>query len=376
MTQRRIPAIFMRGGSSKGVFFHEHDLPTDQAQRDQIFLDTIGSPDPYGRQLNGMGGGVSSLSKAVIIGQPSRADADLDYTFAQVAVDRPMVDYAANCGNLSSAVGPFCIDYGVLQGTGEETLVRIHNTNSSKIIHARIPTLDGKAQVAGDFTIPGVGGTGARIRLDFLDPGGTSTDALLPTGNPLDVVHLDGVGEVEMSMVDASTPVAFVLGERFGLTGAETVGELEADHKLMDTLERLRRLAAVHMGMADSPENAAMAAPKIGFVAPSVRYTTLAGVEVDIHEADLAARMLSMGNVHRVLPLTAAMCLAVACRVEGTVCHRAASQNEADVRLANPSGVLPVDARVAVEGNAWRAESVTAYRTARTLMEGHVMVPA
>lgn len=381
MAQIRIPATYMRGGSSKGVFFHEGDLPADRETRDEIFLRTIGSPDPYGRQLNGMGGGVSSVSKAVIIGKPSRPDADLDYTFAQVAVGAPKVDYASNCGNLSSAVGPFAIDAGLMANSlvipeGDRRQVLIHNTNSSKIIRSTVPLEEGQARVEGDFEIPGVGGRGARIQLDFLDPGGTTTGALLPTGNPTDTVTIDGAGEFEMSMIDSSVPCVFIDAARFGLTGSETVAELEAQTDLMDLVERVRCVAAVQMGLAKTPEEAPGTAPKLGLVARPQTYATLAGETVPPEAADLSTRIWSMGQVHRVLPLTGAMCLAVACRIPGTVCHQLMASSEGDVRLANPSGILPLDARVEVSNQGVTATQVTAYRTARTLMEGVVLIPA
>ena len=376
MAQIRIPATFMRGGSSKGVFFHASDLPDDQEARDRIFLRAIGSPDPYGRQLNGMGGGVSSVSKAVIIGKPSRPDADLDYTFAQVAIGEPVVDYASNCGNLSSAVGPFAIDTGLLPSHGAARQVLIHNTNSSKIIRATIPLEDGRARVEGDFEIPGVGDSGARIQLDFLDPGGTTTGTLLPTGNPVDTVSVEGFGDVEMSLIDASVPCVFVSAARFGLAGTESVAALEANADLMEGVERVRRAAAVRMGLAASTETAAASSPKLGLVARPAAYRTLAGAMVAPEAADLAARVWSMGQVHRVLPLTAAMCLAAACRIPGTLCHALLTGGDGDVRLANPSGVLPLDAQVETHGGAATVRRITAYRTARTLMEGHVLVPS
>jgi len=376
MAQIRIPAVFMRGGSSKGVFFHARDLPADTGRRDEIFLRAIGSPDPYGRQLNGIGGGVSSVSKAVVIGPTSHEDADLDYTFAQVAVGEPVVDYASNCGNLSSAVGPFAIDSGLLSGSGDSHEVMIHNTNSKKLIRATVPLEDGVARVEGDFEIPGVAGAGARIQLDFLDPGGTATGDLLPTGQPVDTLEVPGDGAFEASLVDSSVPCAFLDAARFGLTGAESVAELEADASLMERVEQVRRVAAVRMGLCETPEAAAGSAPKIGLVARPTAYRTLAGHDVPAHGADLAARVWSMGQVHRVLPLTAAMCLAVACRIPGTLCNDLMTGGDGDVRLANPSGVLPLDARVEIQGNAPRARQVTAYRTARTLMEGNVLVPA
>ena len=374
MAQTRIPSVFIRGGSSKGLFFHAKDLPEEQSARNKIFLAAIGSPDPYGRQLNGMGGGISSLSKAVIIGPPSRPDADLDYTFAQVSVREAIVDYSSNCGNLSSAVGPFAIDTGLISTDGDFRTILIHNTNSKKIIRATIPVEDGLAKVNGDFEIPGVSGTGAKIQLDFLKPGGTNTGVLLPTGNPIDTLSLPGAGDFDVSLIDASVPCAFILAERFGLTGAETVEELESNLELMDLVEQIRLKAGVRMGLANSIDDVPPAAPKLAIIGRPQAYKTLAGEMIKPTSADLTARIWSMGQVHRVLPLTGAMCLATACRIPGTLCSDLVTAKTGNVRISNPSGVLPLDARVEIQNGKATAIQVTAYRTARTLMEGSVLV--
>lgn len=372
MPQRAIPAVFMRGGSSKGVFFHARDLPADRSVIDPILLSVIGSPDPYGRQLDGMGGGISSLSKAVIIGPPTRPDCDVDYTFAQVAVDRPAVDWAGNCGNLSSAVGPFAVDERLVAIADGEALVRIHQVNTAKVIHARFPVADGKAAVSGDFAIAGVAGTGARIRLDFLDPGGAATGRLLPTGNARDMLDVPGFGPLAVSLVDAANPVVFVAAADLGLTGIEPPDAIEARPDVMATLDRIRRQAAVAMGMALRPEDAALSVPKVAMLAAPAGYTTLDGRRVKAGEHDIAVRMLSMERAHRAVPLTGAMCLGVATRLPGTVAHALARPAAGDeVRVANPSGVLSVGAEVA-DGEA---RSAVVFRTARRLMQGEVLIP-
>ena len=210
MKQLKIPAVFMRGGTSNAVVFHARDLPRDRALWDDIFLAAIGSPDPYGRQLDGMGGGISSLSKVCVIGPPTRSDADIDYTFAQVQVKEAKVDYSANCGNMSSAMGPFALDEGIVKASGREALVRVHNTNTKKIIYSRFAIDEGVAAVDGDLAIPGVAGTGAPVRLEFREPGGATTGKLLPTGNASDVLDVPGVGRVRVSMVDAANACVFV----------------------------------------------------------------------------------------------------------------------------------------------------------------------
>ncbi|MBO6519658.1 MAG: PrpF family protein [Rhodospirillales bacterium] len=376
MPQQGYSAIFMRGGTSKGVFFRHDSLPDDIEARDRIFLHALGSPDAYGRQLNGMGGGVSSVSKAVIVGPSSVEGADVDYTFAQVVIDKPEVDYSATCGNLSSAVGPFAVDSGLLTPEAGQQTVRVFNTNTKKIYHATFEVAEGVFQPAGGFEIPGVSGTGSRIRLDYLDPGGATSGKLLPSGNAMDVLDVPGVGKVEASLVDASNAVVFVAAERFGKTATESVSDLEADKKFMADLDAVRRTAAVAMGLAATPETASLGNPKIGIVALAANSTTLAGTSIAAGDCDLSARIVSMGQVHRVLPLTGAMCLGVACRIPGSVPSALVREQAGDLRLANPSGVLPVDANVVTGANGVAAESCTVYRTARPLMAGQVLVPA
>ncbi|HEY7651116.1 MAG TPA: PrpF domain-containing protein [Methylomirabilota bacterium] len=380
MTQRRIRAVYMRGGTSRCLVFHEEDLPRAQAARDRILLTALGSPDPNGRQLDGMGGGISSLSKACIIGPSTHPDAQVDYTFAQVDVRTPVVDYKGNCGNCSSAIGPFAIDEKLVESTDGTTLVRIHNTNTKKIIVAHVPVKDGEAAVDGDFELPGVPGRGARIALDFLDPGGAVTMRLLPTGRPRDTV-----AGVEASLVDATNPTVFVRARDVGLTGTETPQAIDADHDLSARLETIRVAAAQMMGIPGSA-----AQPKIAMVAAPAAFSALDGHRYGPDEADLVARVISMGNCHRAFALTAAMCLAVAARIPGSVVSVVAGaarparteggllqerSGSVDLRLGHPSGVLPIAATVGTrQGQPW-AERVTVYRTARRLMEGFVRVP-
>ena len=377
MDQAFIPAIFMRGGSSKGVFFHKRDLPTDRAVQDAIFLSVLGSPDPYGRQLDGMGGGISSLSKAVIIGPPTHPDADVDYLFAQVAVDKPIVDWSSNCGNLSSAVGPFAVDEGLVRVADGEALVRIHQVNTKRIIHARFPVQGGKAVTAGDFTMAGVSGTGARIRLDFLAPGGGATGRLLPSGKPVDVLHHEG-RSYAASLIDAANACVFLDARELGLTGTESPDAIEADPARMALLDALRRQAGVMMGLAASPEAVGLALPKIAVVAPPAAYRALDGASLGAESHDIAVRMISMERAHRAVPLTGAMCLGVASRIPGSVPHQLAGPpaRADETRVANPSGILSVGAEVLQKPDGWFAESAVVYRSARRLMQGAIAVPA
>ena len=383
MKQLKLPAVFMRGGTSNAIVFHAKDLPRDRAQWDEIFLAAIGSPDPYGRQLDGMGGGVSSVSKVCVVGPPTRPDADIDYTFAQVQVKKAEVDYSANCGNMSSAMGPFAVDEGLLKisAGNKEAVVRIHNTNTKKIIQARFNMDDGLSEVDGDLAIPGVSGTGSPVRLEFLQPGGATTGKLLPTGNVTDVLDVPGVGKLTVSMVDAANATVFVRAADLGLTGTEMPDALEANVDIMQKLGAIRAQAAVAMGITKTPEDALKkgGVPFVGFVAGPQDAATLTGEALKANDIDLTARMLSNGQPHRALPLTVSLCTAVAARLEGSVVHaatRPATDLNAPIRIAMPSGILTVAANVSKKDGQWHAEQGAFYRTQRRLFEGFVYVRA
>jgi 2-methylaconitate cis-trans-isomerase PrpF len=381
MKQIRIPAVFMRGGTSNAIVFHARDLPEDRARWDEIFLAAIGSPDPYGRQLDGMGGGVSSLSKVCVVGPSTRPDADIDYTFAQVMVKEAKVDYGANCGNMSSAMGPFAVDEGLVKVQGGEALVRVHNTNTKKIIWSRFTVEDGCAAVDGDLSIPGVAGTGAPVKLEFREPGGATTGKLLPSGNVADDLEVPGYGTFKVSMVDAANAAVFVRAEDLGLSGTEMPDAIEADASLMKKLGAIRIAASVAMGIARTPEEAAKrsAVPFVGFVAPAQDARTLTGDALVAGDVDLTGRVISNGQPHRALPLTVSLCMAVAARLEGSVVYHAARRAEdpdAAIRIAMPSGVLVVGATVRRKDGAWNAEQGAFYRTQRRMFEGMVLVRA
>ncbi len=386
MRQLKLPAVFMRGGTSNAVVFHSKDLPRDRASWDEIFLAAIGSPDPYGRQLDGMGGGVSSVSKVCVVGPSTRADADIDYTFAQVQVKKAEVDYGANCGNMSSAMGPFAVDEGIFRvagGTGGagEVMVRIHNTNTKKIIQARFHWDDGLSEVDGDLAIPGVSGTGSPVRLEFLQPGGATTGKLLPTGNVTDVLDVPGVGKLTVSMVDAANATVFVRAADLGLSGIEMPDALEANTAIMKKLAAIREAASVAMGITQNAVDAAKksSVPFVGFVSGPQDASLLTGETLRAADVDLTARMLSNGQPHRALPLTVSLCTAVAARLEGSVVHAAArptSDFNAPIRIAMPSGILTVAAHVQKKDGQWHAEQGAFYRTQRRLFEGFVYVRA
>ena len=377
MTQAWIPAQFYRGGTSKGVFFHARDLPQDREVCSRILLAVLGSPDPNGRQLDGMGGGISSLSKAVIIGPPSRPDADVDYTFVQLAVDRRVADWTSNCGNLTSAVGPFAIDEGLVGARDGETLVRIHQTNTKRLIYSSFAVRGGKAQVEGDFAIAGVAGTGARIRLDFLDPAGAGTGRLLPTGNTIDRIGVPNAGTFDTSIIDAATIIAYIRSADVGLDGMETPDVMETKPGLMPLLDDIRRRAGVLIDLAKTPEKVPLQSPRIALVAEPARFRSLDGA---IHEANayhLATRMISMERAHRAIMGTGALNIGVACQIEGTIPHALARRDGpgAEFRIGNPSGLISVGAEVRWAGSGWAIDSAVLYRTARRLMQGEVAVP-
>lgn len=378
MKQHRIRAAFIRGGTSKGVFFRAGDLPDDPEQRDAVLLRALGSPDPYERQLDGLGGGLSSLSKAVIIGKSARDDADIDYTFAQVSVTDPLVDYAGTCGNLSSATGPFAVDEGLIEGRDGEMVVRVFNTNTAKIFHARFDVAHGEGVVEGPQRIPGVSQAGARVALEFLAPGGSMTGGLLPTGNVVDAIETADGERFEVSLVDATNPIVMVPASDLGLAATEQPDALEAQPGLLERLEAIRQAAGVAMGLAATPRQVPQAVPKLVLVAPAKAFVDIQGEQVDAGDVDLGARALSMGRVHRALPLTLSMCVATACRIEGTVPAQLATplRPGADVRIGNPSGVIAAGADVVHRGNGWDVKRCRVIRTQRRLMEGSVLVPA
>lgn len=381
MSQITIPAVFMRGGTSKAIMFDGRDLPADRNQWDALFIGAMGSPDEYGRQLNGMGGGVSSLSKVCIVTPSARDDADIDYTFAQVQIREARVDYRGNCGNMSSAVGPFAIDRGMIKAAGGTATVRVFNTNTGKLIHATFPLRDGRPTYRGDLAIPGVSGTGAPIRLDFVSPGGATTGRLLPSGNVVDRIDIPALGPVEASLVDAANACVFVAARDVGLTGRELPDELDARPEILRLLAELRVQASLKMGIAktEAEARAINVVPFVGVVSPPAEAPTLTGKPVQADDIDLAARVISNGQPHRALPLTISLCTAVAARIRGSAVASVlspATLSHGRIRVGMPSGVLTVEADVAQSSDGtWEARSGAFYRTARPLFSGAVHIP-
>jgi len=369
--QAQVRAVLMRGGTSRALVFRAEDLPVDRAQQDALLLAAMGSPDPHGRQVDGVGGGHPLTSKVAIVGPSARDDADVDYTFAQVVVDSPTVERRSNCGNISAAVGPFALDEGMVEASEPTTRVRIFNTNTQKLIVAEVPTRGETFDPEGAFELPGVPGSGSRIDLEFMEPGGSLTGALLPTGKERDELAVDGE-TIPVSIVDAATPAVFVRASDLGLSFADPVERLETDAGLARRLERLRAHAAVAAGLAETPEEATStvrSVPKLAVVDPA-------------DGVDLAVRALTMGRAHRAVQLTSGICLAAAAALPGTVVHDCLAANldptgeGSPLRVGHPSGVMELRVRASTHSDGWRLESVTASRTARRLMAGSVFVPA
>lgn len=374
MPLHSIRAVFMRGGTSKALMFHRRDLPEQQERWAPIFLAAMGTPDPNGRQLDGMGGGISSLSKVCVVGPPTHPEADVDYTFAQIGIENATVDYGGNCGNMSSAVGPFAVDEGLVRALADgPATVRIYNTNTRKLMVARFAIEGGRAAVHGPLVIDGVSGTGAPICLEFRDLGGARTGSLLPTGEPLQDLTLPGGRAVRASLVDAANPCVFVDAAELGLTGHEPPEDIAVNHALMADLETLRRQASMLMGLATNLEAAATSrsVPFIGLVSPPRAWRTQAGINRSATEADIAVRMLSSGQPHRAIPITSALCVAVACRTPGTLPAQLCSSVAGPLRIGHASGTIIVEAEAdLLQGRVLHA---SVYRTARRLFQGEVL---
>lgn len=374
--QAGIRASFLRGGTSKGLFFRWEDLPADVAARDRFLCAAIGSPDPNGRQLDGMGGGVSSLSKAMLVRQSSRPGVDVDYLFAQVAVDAPVVDYGGNCGNLSAAVGVFAVDQGLVRLSEGPGRVAMFNENTGKRIDCHLTVRGCRAAVHGDAGIAGVAGQGSAVRLEFLEPGGSRTGRLLAGGPRMGVTLADG-RTIDVSFVDAGNPCVFVTAGALGLTGAELPAEIAAMPDVMAALDVVRRTAGVAAGLGDTPQAVPGSVPKVALVGTPASWRTLAGETLPAEDCDVQVRMISMGKPHLAIPLTGALCTAVAARVAGTVVAEVARAVAPGrpLRIGTASGVVPAFSEVADGPDGPHAQSASILRTARTLMEGTVYAP-
>ena len=392
MTQQtKIPATYMRGGTSKGVFFRLQDLPLDAqtpgAARDALLLRVVGSPDPYGKQIDGMGNGTSSTSKAVIVAPATRPDHDVDYLFGQVAIDRPFVDWSGNCGNLSAAVGAFAIQSGLVDAARVPkdgvAVVRIWQANIGKTIIAHIPITGGQVQELGDFELDGVTFPAAEVVLEFLDPaadeegsGTNSTNsAMFPTGRVIDDLEVPGIGTLRATMINAGIPTIFIEAQAVGYTGTELQDAINGDARALAMFETIRTHGAVRMGLVATLEQAAQRqhTPKVAFVAPPVSYTASSGRQVDAGDIDLLVRALSMGKLHHAMMGTAAVAIGAAAAIPGTLVNLAAGGGErAAVRFGHPSGTLRVGAAAVQKDGEWSVVKAVMSRSARILMEGWV----
>ncbi len=383
--QIRIPATYIRGGTSKGVFFSLEELP-EVAQvpgpaRDALLQRVIGSPDPYGKQTDGMGGATSSTSKTVILAKSSQPDHDVDYLFGQVAIDKPFVDWSGNCGNLSAAVGAFAISKGLVDASrvpeNGVAVVRIWQANIQKTIIAHVPMTDGDVQETGDFELDGVTFPAAEVQVEFMSPA-DGEGAMFPTGNLVDELAVPGVGNLSATMINAGIPTIFVKAEEIGYTGMELQDDINNDEAALAKFELIRAHGAVRMGLISDISEAAgrQHTPKVAFVAPPSDYVSSSGKAIAAGEIDLQVRALSMGKLHHAMMGTAAVAIGTAAAIPGTLVNLAAGGGERSaVRFGHPSGTLRVGAEAACDNGEWTATKAVMSRSARVLMEGWVRIP-
>jgi len=389
--QIRIPATYMRGGTSKGVFFRLQDLPAAArvpgAARDALLLRVIGSPDPYGKQIDGMGGATSSTSKTVILSKSTRADHDVDYLFGQVAIDKAFVDWSGNCGNLSAAVGSFALSSGLvdarskIDGDSGVAIVKIWQANIGKTIIAHVPVTNGWVQETGDFELDGVTFPAAEVQLEFMDPAAEEEGgggAMFPTGNLVDDLVVPGIGTLNATMINAGIPTIFINAHEIGYTGCELQEAINGDAAALAKFELIRAHGALRMGLIKdlSEAQTRQHTPKVAFVAPPAAYTSSSGKQVGSGDIDLLVRALSMGKLHHAMMGTAAVAIGTAAAIPGTLVNLAAGGgNRTAVRFGHPSGTLRVGAEATQTNGVWSVTKAIMSRSARVLMEGWVRVP-
>ena len=372
----KLQCSIFRGGTSKGIFINEENLPQDEEKLDNILLSIMGSPDI--RQIDGLGGATSTTSKVAIISKSDNCEWDVNYTFAQVSIDKPIVSYKGNCGNISSAVGPYAIEQGLVKITSPETIVRIYNTNTKKIIYSHVQTPNGKIEYDGDFSIAGVPGTSSVIKLAFKDPAGAMTGKLLPTGNVIDLIDVPGYKQIEVSLVDSSNPLIFVRASDVGLTGTELPDEIDSNKELLELLETIRGIGAVKLGFVDNYKESAQKSPgvpKLTIVAEPTTYKNVKGEVIEEKDMDILGRMMSMQLTHKTYALTGALCTATAANIEGTIVNQVVRKgfNPESINIAHPGGLMQngVECHIDEYGKIdvpW----VYGYRTSRIIMDGNV----
>jgi len=377
--QIAIPCTIYRGGTSKAIFIKRNHLPKDPTLRDKIVLAIFGSPDP--RQIDGLGGADPLTSKLAVIGPPTREDADVDYTFAQVGVDIPVVDWKGNCGNISAAVGPYAIEEGFVEAKEPVTVVRIHQTNMKRIIIAEVPVKNGRPKVEGDYQIDGVPGKGAKIVLDFHDFAGSTTGKLLPTGNPVDEIEIEGL-RAEVSIVDIANPVVFVSAKDLGLKGTESPKEIDTNQEVLAKAEKIRGKVAELLGLVDNWREARVKSPYIPFLAiispPQDYQSWTTGKSVRSSDIDITARVIFMGVTHKTYPVTGTIPTGVAAKIPDTIVSRESSpevHKKLEVRIGHPAGIITTEVSVERKDSDFVVKRATVGRTARRIMEGYVYIP-
>ena len=383
--QIKVPATYMRGGTSKGVFFNLTDLP-EPAQvageaRDNLLLRVIGSPDPYGKQTDGMGGATSSTSKTVILSKSEQPDHDVDYLFGQVAIDKAFVDWSGNCGNLTSAVGAFAISNGLVDKSRVPdngiAIVRVWQANIKKSILVHVPMTNGEVQETGDFELDGVTFPAAEVKLEFIDPA-DGDGALFPTGNVVDDLEVPGVGILKATMINAGIPTIFVNAADIGYTGTELQDDINSDNTALTMLESIRAHGAVKMGLINNinEAQARQHTPKVAFVAPAKDYTASSGKHINASDISILVRAMSMGKLHHAMMGTAAVAIGTAAAIKGTLVNVAAGGGAInEVNFGHPSGTLKVGAEAILTDGQWQVSKASMSRSARVLMEGMVRVP-
>ncbi|MCI0148865.1 2-methylaconitate cis-trans isomerase PrpF [Paraburkholderia sediminicola] len=386
MTQYKIPAVYMRGGTSKGVFFRADSLPSDPVLRDKILLRVIGSPDPYEKQIDGMGAATSSTSKLVMVGPSARPDCDVDYLFGAASIEKPVIDWSGNCGNLTSAVGPFAITQGFVDAPKDGVAtVRIWQANINAKIISHVPMKDGQVVEEGDFELDGVTFPAAEIRIEFLDPGGSedgedTAGGMFPTGNPVDALDVPGCGKFQVTMINAGNPAIFIHAEDLGLRGNEMQSDVNGNAALLEKCEAIRSHAAVRMGLAATAEEVTALrphTPKLAFVSLPTTYVASNGKTIEPSSVDINARILSMGKLHHAMTGTGAVAIAVAGAIPGTVVNQLVAEKiSSQLRFGHPSGVMAVGAEAKQCDGGWLVTKAIMSRSARRLMEGHVFVPS
>ena len=384
--QIKIPATYMRGGTSKGVFFNVHALPAafqvPGPDRDAMLLRVIGSPDPYAKQIDGMGGATSSTSKSVLVQKSDRAHHDVDYLFGQVSIDQPFVDWSGNCGNLSAAVGPFAINEGLIDSAriphNGTAVIRIWQANIEKTIIAHVPIVNGEVQETGGFELDGVTFPAAEVLLEFMDPADSGDGAMFPTGELIDTLDIPDLGSLEATLINAGIPTIFLRAEALGLTGLELQDDINNDADRLAQFETIRAIGAMKMGLITDLAEAETRqhTPKIAFVTRASDYVASSGKAVSAEDIDIAVRALSMGKLHHAMMGTAAVAIGAAAAVPGTIVNEAAGGGErAFVRFGHPSGTLRVGAKAEKTASGWIATKASMSRSARVLMEGFVRIP-